>query len=145
MVIQIKKNMNRISFFFGKLLNVKNPRIYGIMLLWLFLHYFTPHCVPFLLLCVNSGSVIPACRLQVPIISLQKPGEDNPSTAPLRETPSWRAGLRKTGSTSMVNDSLNENDKNNLPRSASSPRLALNNNNRLENVSYRSYKPSVSW
>lgn len=59
-----KKNMNRISFFFfGKLLNVKNPRIYGIMLLWLFLHHFTPHCVPFLLLCVISGSVIPACRL----------------------------------------------------------------------------------
>lgn len=63
MVIQIKKNMNRISFFFGKLLNVKNPRIYGIMLLWLFLHHFTPHCVLFLLLCVISGSVIPACRL----------------------------------------------------------------------------------
>lgn len=46
----------------------------------------------------------------------------------------------------MVNDSLNENDKNNLPRSASSPRLALNNNNRLENVSsINSYKPWVSW
>lgn len=45
----------------------------------------------------------------------------------------------------MVNDSLNENDKNNLPRSASSPRLALNNNNRLENVSYNSNKPWVSW
>nr|XP_034333851.1 protein phosphatase 1 regulatory subunit 12A isoform X11 [Crassostrea gigas] len=80
--------------------------------------------------------------LRVPIISLQKPGEDNPSTAPLRETPSWRAGLRKTGSTSMVNDSLNENDKNNLPRSASSPRLALNNNNRLEND--KSNRPFLS-
>ncbi|XP_065928574.1 protein phosphatase 1 regulatory subunit 12A [Magallana gigas] len=81
-------------------------------------------------------------RSEVPIISLQKPGEDNPSTAPLRETPSWRAGLRKTGSTSMVNDSLNENDKNNLPRSASSPRLALNNNNRLEND--KSNRPFLS-
>ncbi|XP_062568525.1 protein phosphatase 1 regulatory subunit 12A-like isoform X9 [Saccostrea cucullata] len=69
-------------------------------------------------------------RLKVPIISLQKPGEDNSSTAPLRETPPWRAGLRKTGSTSMVNDTINENDKTNLPRSASSPRL--NNNNRSD-------------
>ncbi|XP_062568526.1 protein phosphatase 1 regulatory subunit 12A-like isoform X10 [Saccostrea cucullata] len=68
--------------------------------------------------------------LKVPIISLQKPGEDNSSTAPLRETPPWRAGLRKTGSTSMVNDTINENDKTNLPRSASSPRL--NNNNRSD-------------
>ncbi|XP_062568522.1 protein phosphatase 1 regulatory subunit 12A-like isoform X6 [Saccostrea cucullata] len=69
-------------------------------------------------------------RSEVPIISLQKPGEDNSSTAPLRETPPWRAGLRKTGSTSMVNDTINENDKTNLPRSASSPRL--NNNNRSD-------------
>nr|XP_022287229.1 protein phosphatase 1 regulatory subunit 12A-like isoform X3 [Crassostrea virginica] len=71
-------------------------------------------------------------RSQVPVISLQKPGEDNSSTSLLRDTPSWRAGLRKTGSTSMVNDTINENDRNNLPRSASSPRLAANNNNRSE-------------
>nr|XP_022287237.1 protein phosphatase 1 regulatory subunit 12A-like isoform X11 [Crassostrea virginica] len=70
--------------------------------------------------------------LKVPVISLQKPGEDNSSTSLLRDTPSWRAGLRKTGSTSMVNDTINENDRNNLPRSASSPRLAANNNNRSE-------------
>lgn len=35
----------------------------------------------------------------------------------------------------MVNDTMNENDKNNLPRSASSPRLAPNTNNRIESVS----------
>ncbi|XP_061177552.1 protein phosphatase 1 regulatory subunit 12A-like isoform X7 [Saccostrea echinata] len=78
-------------------------------------------------------------RLKVPIISLQKPGEDNSSTAPLRETPPWRAGLRKTGSTSMVNDTINENDKTNLPRSASSPRL--NNNNRSESDKSNTTRP----
>ncbi|XP_061177553.1 protein phosphatase 1 regulatory subunit 12A-like isoform X8 [Saccostrea echinata] len=77
--------------------------------------------------------------LKVPIISLQKPGEDNSSTAPLRETPPWRAGLRKTGSTSMVNDTINENDKTNLPRSASSPRL--NNNNRSESDKSNTTRP----
>ncbi|XP_061177549.1 protein phosphatase 1 regulatory subunit 12A-like isoform X4 [Saccostrea echinata] len=78
-------------------------------------------------------------RSEVPIISLQKPGEDNSSTAPLRETPPWRAGLRKTGSTSMVNDTINENDKTNLPRSASSPRL--NNNNRSESDKSNTTRP----
>ncbi|XP_078339242.1 protein phosphatase 1 regulatory subunit 12B-like isoform X4 [Crassostrea virginica] len=81
-------------------------------------------------------------RSQVPVISLQKPGEDNSSTSLLRDTPSWRAGLRKTGSTSMVNDTINENDRNNLPRSASSPRLAANNNNRSE--SEKSSRPFLS-
>lgn len=57
----------------------------------------------------------------------------------------WRAGLRKIGSISMVNDSLNENDKNNLSRFVFSFRLVFNNNNRLENVSYRSYKFLVLW
>ncbi|XP_078339281.1 protein phosphatase 1 regulatory subunit 12B-like isoform X10 [Crassostrea virginica] len=80
--------------------------------------------------------------LKVPVISLQKPGEDNSSTSLLRDTPSWRAGLRKTGSTSMVNDTINENDRNNLPRSASSPRLAANNNNRSE--SEKSSRPFLS-
>nr|XP_022287061.1 protein phosphatase 1 regulatory subunit 12A-like isoform X11 [Crassostrea virginica] len=81
-------------------------------------------------------------RSQVPVISLQKPGEDNSSTSLLRDTPSWRAGLRKTGSTSMVNDTINEIDRNNLPRSASSPRLAANNNNRSE--SEKSSRPFLS-
>nr|XP_022287059.1 protein phosphatase 1 regulatory subunit 12A-like isoform X9 [Crassostrea virginica] len=81
-------------------------------------------------------------RLKVPVISLQKPGEDNSSTSLLRDTPSWRAGLRKTGSTSMVNDTINEIDRNNLPRSASSPRLAANNNNRSE--SEKSSRPFLS-
>nr|XP_022287060.1 protein phosphatase 1 regulatory subunit 12A-like isoform X10 [Crassostrea virginica] len=80
--------------------------------------------------------------LKVPVISLQKPGEDNSSTSLLRDTPSWRAGLRKTGSTSMVNDTINEIDRNNLPRSASSPRLAANNNNRSE--SEKSSRPFLS-
>ncbi|XP_055888713.1 protein phosphatase 1 regulatory subunit 12C-like isoform X14 [Biomphalaria glabrata] len=38
--------------------------------------------------------------------------------------PSWRQGLRKTGSTSMVHERMSENESNSLPRSASSPRLA---------------------
>ncbi|KAH9495413.1 hypothetical protein Btru_016436, partial [Bulinus truncatus] len=38
--------------------------------------------------------------------------------------PSWRQGLRKTGSTSMVPEWMSENESNSLPRSASSPRLA---------------------
>lgn len=59
------------------------------------------------------------------------------------EIPSWRLGLRKTGSTSMVpHDSSvnkpNEDDKN-LPRSASSPRLAEEKENKKneKNVSCR--------
>lgn len=47
----------------------------------------------------------------------------------------WRAGLRKTGSTSMVHERMskeNEDDRS-LPRSASSPRLAFDP--RIEDVS----------
>ncbi|XP_025099398.1 protein phosphatase 1 regulatory subunit 12A-like isoform X7 [Pomacea canaliculata] len=48
------------------------------------------------------------------------------STSEEQEVPSWRRGIRKTGSTSMVHEQLLENDADkSLPRSASSPRLAL--------------------
>ena len=47
--------------------------------------------------------------------------------------PSWRRGLRKTTSTSMVHEQMNENEDKSIPRSASSPRLALDN--RIEIVS----------
>lgn len=51
------------------------------------------------------------------------------------EIPSWRAGLRKTGSTSMVVTSIKkDSEADDLPRSASSPRLALDNN-QVQNVS----------
>lgn len=50
------------------------------------------------------------------------------------EIPSWRSGLRKTGSTSTVLDKINEDDRN-LPRSASSPRLAEENKKNELNVS----------
>lgn len=51
--------------------------------------------------------------------------------------PSWRTNLRKTGSTSMVPEWMADNESNSLPRSASSPRLALDS--RLEIVSLGSY------
>ena len=54
------------------------------------------------------------------------------------EIPSWRSGLRKTGSTSTVLDKINEDDKN-LPRSASSPRLAEENKKNEQNVSPKVY------
>ena len=53
------------------------------------------------------------------------------------EIPSWRTGLRKTGSTSTVLDKINEDDRN-LPRSASSPRLAEENKKNEQNVSSQS-------
>ena len=70
----------------------------------------------------------------MPIISLQKP-QENEKDVSRRDIPSWRAGLRKVGSSSMVIDTINEVDTKNLPRSASSPRLA--DNNSLQNVSLR--------
>ncbi|XP_059141796.1 protein phosphatase 1 regulatory subunit 12A-like isoform X8 [Physella acuta] len=49
--------------------------------------------------------------------------------------PSWRTNLRKTGSTSMVPEWMADNESNSLPRSASSPRLALDT--RLEILNER--------
>ncbi|GFS01787.1 protein phosphatase 1 regulatory subunit 12A [Elysia marginata] len=49
--------------------------------------------------------------------------------------PSWRQGLRKTGSSSMVHEWMAQNDSNALPRSASSPRLALDS--RLDTLQER--------
>ncbi|GFN83309.1 protein phosphatase 1 regulatory subunit 12a [Plakobranchus ocellatus] len=49
--------------------------------------------------------------------------------------PSWRQGLRKTGSSSMVHEWMSQNDSNSLPRSASSPRLALDS--RLDTLQER--------
>lgn len=43
--------------------------------------------------------------------------------------PSWRRGLRKNPSTSMVHEKMKENEDELLPRSASSPRLALDHRN----------------
>ncbi|KAK3098884.1 hypothetical protein FSP39_023968 [Pinctada imbricata] len=68
---------------------------------------------------------------QVPIISLQKP-QENEKEVTKRDIPSWRAGLRKVGSSSMVIETINEVDTKNLPRSASSPRLA--DTNSLDNI-----------
>ncbi|KAL8621929.1 hypothetical protein ACOMHN_046133 [Nucella lapillus] len=48
---------------------------------------------------------------------------------------SWRRSLRKTGSTSMVHEQMNENEDKSLPRSSSSPRLALDN--RIESLQER--------
>ncbi|KAL3882577.1 hypothetical protein ACJMK2_028907 [Sinanodonta woodiana] len=60
---------------------------------------------------------------QVPKVTLNS----YPFDADNDHTPSWRSGLRKTGSTSQVIESLNKanetSDTNNLPRSASSPRI----------------------
>ncbi|RUS83201.1 hypothetical protein EGW08_009012, partial [Elysia chlorotica] len=49
--------------------------------------------------------------------------------------PLWRQGLRKTGSSSMVHEWMSHNDSNALPRSASSPRLALDS--RLDTLQER--------
>ena len=66
----------------------------------------------------------------IPKISINsKPARDGDT-----DIPSWRSGLRKTGSTSTVLDKINEDDKN-LPRSASSPRLAEENKKNEQNVS----------
>ncbi|KAK3579219.1 hypothetical protein CHS0354_022764 [Potamilus streckersoni] len=60
---------------------------------------------------------------QVPKVTLNS----YPFDADNDHIPSWRSGLRKTGSTSQVIESLNKanetSDTNNLPRSASSPRI----------------------
>lgn len=79
--------------------------------------------------------------VQVPKISINtKSLKDNNKGE--NEIPSWRLGLRKTGSTSMVphDSSVNkpvEDDKN-LPRSASSPRIGEEDVNKKneKNVSY---------
>ena len=66
----------------------------------------------------------------IPKISINaKPARDGEI-----EIPSWRSGLRKTGSTSTVLDKINEDDRN-LPRSASSPRLTEENKKNEQNVS----------
>ena len=70
---------------------------------------------------------------QVPKITLNtKSLKDRHSTE--IDIPSWRLGLRKTGSTSAVpeetkKNTINEDDKN-LSRSASSPRLTEENENK---------------
>ena len=71
---------------------------------------------------------------QVPKITINSKSTAKDETKPDKDIPSWRTGLRKTGSTSMVpHDStvnkINEDDKN-LPRSASSPRLAEEDENK---------------
>ena len=87
--------------------------------------------------------------VQVPKISINKKllKDDNKGE---NEIPSWRLGLRKTGSTSMVpHDSSvskpKEDDKN-LPRSASSPRIGEEDENKKneKNVSF-SYLGYDDW
>lgn len=83
---------------------------------------------------------------QVPKITINSKSTAKDENKVEKDTPSWRTGLRKTGSTSMVpHDStvnkINEDDKN-LPRSASSPRLAEEDENKKneKNVSLRCCK-----
>ncbi|BFZ09867.1 hypothetical protein BsWGS_12903 [Bradybaena similaris] len=61
----------------------------------------------------------------------------SPTTSSQHELslPSWRQGLRKTGSTSMVHERMAQTDSNNLPRSSSTPRLVLDS--RLESLHER--------
>ncbi|XP_070190176.1 protein phosphatase 1 regulatory subunit 12A-like isoform X9 [Littorina saxatilis] len=59
-------------------------------------------------------------------------GSKNPPSATSTDeltVPSWRRGLRKNPSTSMVHEKMKENEDELLPRSASSPRLALDHRN----------------
>jgi len=79
---------------------------------------------------------------QVPKISVNSKSNVKDTVKGDLDIPSWRLGLRKTGSTSMVPQEttvarVTEEDKN-LPRSASSPRLAEDEENKKneKNVSF---------
>ncbi|KAH9514768.1 hypothetical protein Btru_023603, partial [Bulinus truncatus] len=76
---------------------------------------------------INTGRDLVSRSISVPA---RLPTEKNESTSAsaanetVLSVPSWRQGLRKTGSASMVPEWMSENESNSLPRSASSPRLA---------------------
>ncbi|XP_055888702.1 protein phosphatase 1 regulatory subunit 12C-like isoform X3 [Biomphalaria glabrata] len=73
----------------------------------------------------NTGRDLVSRSISVPArLPTEKDDMPTPVSTATDNVPSWRQGLRKTGSTSMVHERMSENESNSLPRSASSPRLA---------------------
>ncbi|XP_059141776.1 protein phosphatase 1 regulatory subunit 12A-like isoform X6 [Physella acuta] len=82
-----------------------------------------------------SRSISVPARLPTEKAADSAPSAATTSNDSALSLPSWRTNLRKTGSTSMVPEWMADNESNSLPRSASSPRLALDT--RLEILNER--------